>query len=218
MPLTSQAMENLKLGAGGSYSLSRDAIAHRIYDVRPFTAGAVDHTYFQQPIGAPFMGGIKTINETNLLDTGKLPNGQTFLAQRFGVALVAIVDDSMAQAITPDVIECFHNILSSSVFEIRLAGREFDFQIHGRNMVPMPISGYGALANAVRVGDMIASGWAKLDPTPIFIDQLVSFAVVQRIQNAVAAIQTVLTNSATVLSTYYVTMMVCLDGFLTRAK
>jgi hypothetical protein len=215
--LTAKALEYLKLGTGGSYSLARDAISHRIFDQRAFVAAtASDYTFFQQGVGSSWVGGTaKTVNETNLYDNGKLPNGQNFLANRIGIALIA-PDVSGANAMTCATV--FKNIMESSIFEIRLAGREYDFQIHGRQFLPQPIFTLAASTGNGRVGDMIASGWWKLDPTPIFIDQLVSFSVFQRLGNPIAAVQTILESSATQLATYNATMMVCLDGFLTRAK
>lgn len=214
--LTKQALDNLKLGTGGSYSLARDAINHRLWDVRTFATPAVDYTFFSQPVSAALgaTGFNKTINETNLYDTGKLPNGQTFLVERFGVA--CIVTNASYQ---PDMVPHFYNVLNNSVFEIRLAGREYDFQIHGRNLLPMPAVAAGIPASAAaRVGDMIASGWYKMAPTPIFIDQLVSFSVVQRLGNPITAVKTIIDASAGTLGTYYGVMMIVLDGFLTRAK
>lgn len=213
--LTKQALDNLKLGQGGSYSLARDANNHRLWDVRSFGATASDYTFFSQPVGSTWIGAtLKTKNETNLYDTGKLPNGQTFLVNRFGVA--CIMTNANYQ---PDMVPNFYNILSNSVFEIRLAGREYDFQIHGRNMLPMPVAAAGIPSSAAaRVGDMIASGWYNLNPTPIFIDQLVSFSVTQNLNNPVAAVKTILDTSCNTLSSYYGLIMVVLDGFLTRAK
>jgi hypothetical protein len=216
MPLTQQALDNLKLGAGGSYSLARDAISQRIYDTRPFGAVANDYTYFSQAIGGQWIGGVaKTKNETNLTEPGKLPNGQTFLISRFGVSCIAMTASAGSNIA---YMHDFMDILESSVFEIKLAGREYDFQIHGRNLLPMPIYGSAPTTPNGRVGDMIASGWVKLDPTPIFLDQLVSFSVVQSIINPVAALTTILNNAAAELGVYNCTMMVVLDGFLTRAK
>ena len=215
MPLTQKAMDNIRLGSGGSYSLARDAISHRLWDVRTFGATYSDHTYFSQPVSSQFLGGMKTLTETNLYDTGKLPNGQTFLITRVGIASQMTATGSL----TVDYLQQYQNILTNSVFEIRLAGREYDFQIHGRQFLPTPLAAFAATATTnARVGDMISSGWCKLDPTPIFIDQLVSFSVVQRVQNASATLQATLNASSLVLSTYYMQMMVILDGFLTRAK
>lgn len=214
--LTAKAMEYINLGTGGSYSLARDAIAHRIWDTRSFGSTAQGYTFFSQPVGSAWIGGTaKTVNEVNIYDSGKLPNGQTFLINRFGVALVSI---NASAVTTMSQLESFATLLSSSVFEIKLQGRDFDFQCHGRNLLPMPLYGSDSSGTNGRVGDFITSGWMKLDPTPIFLDQLVGFQVNHRLQNPVPALQTILDTAASDLSTYYGQMMVILDGFLTRAK
>lgn len=217
--LTKQAVEYIKLGSGGSYSLSRDAIKHRIWDTRQFGATASDTTFFQQPNGATWRnGGNKSTNETNLFDSGKLPNGQTFLVNRFSVGLIVPVAADATNV--AELGRAFNNLLQSSVFEIIIQGRAFDFQIHGSELLPRPISLYGQLAtnNEVRIGDMLASGWAKLDPAPIFVDTLVSFQVNHRLNNPDPNVKTLLDADATLLDGVYGSMICTLEGFLTRAK
>lgn len=217
--LTKQAVEYIKLGSGGSYSLSRDAIKHRIWDTRQFGATASDTTFFQQPNGATWRnGGNKSTNETNLFDAGKLPNGQTFLINRFSVGLIVPV--AAAATNVSEIGRAFNNLLQSSYFEIIIQGRAFDFQIHGSELLPRPISLYGQLAtnSEVRIGDMLASGWAKLDPAPIFVDTLVSFQVNHRLNNPDPNVKTLLDADATLLDGLYGSMICTLEGFLTRAK
>lgn len=228
--LTKAALEYLKLGTGGSYSLARDAIAHRIWDTRSFSSTAQSYTFFSQPVGAPWVGGTaKTLNETNLYTTASLPNGQTFLANRIGLAAIAqpYNPGGVANfAVDAIVASDMKAIIQNSVIEIRLAGREYDFQAHGRQLLTMPISSMndGLISSSVspgpqnRIGDYIASGWIKLDPTPIFIDQVVTFQVVQRLDNPIPAIKTMLDGISGRLSMYNASLMVILDGFLTRAK
>jgi hypothetical protein len=229
MAITKTARNMIGLGAGGSYSTARDAIKHTIWDTRYFPASPSDNTYFSQPVGAAWRVGTKTKNETNLLDSGKLPNGQTFLITRIGVALISAYDVGLTSASTWTnaalIAQAYVNIMQSSVFEIRIAGREFDFQLHGRQFLPsLCINGYnaGTAGSVVRVGDSVVSGWVKLDPSPIFLDELVSFNVTQLCSNPdttnIQATGKPLTNSFLWLSTYYCTMQVSLEGFLTRAK
>lgn len=215
--LTRGAMENIKLGAGGSYSLSRDAISHRIWDSRPFGTTISDHTYFAQPVGAPWIVNNKTTNETNVYDSGKLPNGQTFLINKFAVAC-RFLSAATPDAATASAMTAYQAIIENSVFEITLQGRAFDFQLHGRQLLATPLAATYAVANTGRLGDMITSGWVRLDPTPIFLDQLVSFAVKQTVSNPVPGLVTILNAASTYLNGYYANMMVILDGFLTRAK
>lgn len=217
--LTKQAVEYIKLGSGGSYSLSRDAIKHRLWDTRSFAATATDHVFFQQPVGSPWRVGNKTTNETNLFDSGKLPNGQTFLVNRFSVSLIAPIATTLTTG--SNLARAFNNLLQSSYFEIIIQGRAFDYQIHGSELLPRPMSVYSdtaATVNAHKVGDMLASGWSKLDPAPIFIDTLVSFQVNHRVGNPVPSVKTILDTDSNLLYGVYATMICTLEGFLTRAK
>lgn len=227
--LTQKALEYLKLGTGGSYSLARDAIAHRLWDTRSFASTAQSYTYFSQPIATPWLGGsFKSLNETNMNNTASLPNGQTFLCNRIGVAVISPAQAAQGQCNSDQHISAAaKEILSSSVFEIILAGRSFDFQAHGRQFLSMPLSaiadagaasGFPFSGTYSRIGDYIASGWIKLDPTPIFIDQLVSFQVNQQLNNPVPTIKASLDAACLTMSNYNATMMIILDGFLTRAK
>lgn len=218
--LTKQAVEYIKLGSGGSYSLSRDAIKHRLWDTRQFGATASDFVFFQQPNGSTWTAGTtKSGNETNIFDSGKLPNGQTFLINRMSVGL--IVPMAVTDVNAAEYARSFNNLLQSSYFEIIIQGRAFDFQIHGSEFLPRPMSLQGvttATVNSARYGDMLASGWAKLDPAPIFVDTLVSFQVNMRLNNPQAAVKTLLDADATKLDGVYGSMVCTLEGFLTRAK
>jgi len=230
MAITKTAKNMIQLGAGGSYSNARDAIKHQIWDTRYFSATPSDTTFFAQPIGSQWRVGSKTKNETNLQDSGKLPNGQTFLVTRLGVALISAYDvtSGTSAPATPNaalIAQAYVNVMQSSIFEIRIAGREYDFQIHGRQFLPgLCINGYnsGTAGSVVRVGDTIVNGWVKLEPSPIFLDELVSFNVAQIVTNAdttnILATNKVLNNSFLWLNTYACTMQVTLEGFLTRAK
>ena len=232
MALTKTARNMIQLGAGGSYSNARDGIKHQIWDTRYFNTTPSDNTFFAQPIGAGWRVGFKTKNETNLQDSGKLPNGQTFLITRIGVALISAYDvgSTCTQSAAPVanaslVAQAYVNIMQSSIFEIRIAGREYDFQIHGRQFLPgLCINGYnaGTAGSVARVGDTIVNGWVKLEPSPIFLDELVSFNVAHLFLNPdttnLVLANKPLNNSFLWLSTFFCTMQVTLEGFLTRAK
>jgi hypothetical protein len=217
--LTKQAVEYIKLGSGGSYSLSRDAIKHRLWDTRQFGTTASDTVFFQQPNGAPWRVGNKSTNETNIFDSGKLPNGQTFLVNRMSVGLIVPIATTLTTA--PDLARAFINLLQSSYFEIIIQGRAFDYQIHGSELLPRPMSlssDTAATVNSALVGNMLASGWSKLDPAPIFIDTLVSFSVNHRLGNPDTRVKTLLDADAALLDGVYASMICTLEGFLTRAK
>lgn len=218
--LTKQAVEYIKLGSGGSYSLSRDAIKHRLWDTRQFGQTASDTVFFQTPNGATWRNNSnKSTNETNIFDSGKLPNGQTFLINRMSVGL--IVPTEIGDTNTSELARAFNNLLQSSYFEIVIQGRAFDYQIHGSELLPRPMSLFGigaATFSSDRIGDMLASGWTKLDPAPIFVDTLVSFSVNHRLGNPDARVKTFLDADAKLLDDVYASMICTLEGFLTRAK
>jgi hypothetical protein len=229
MALTKTASNMIRLGAGGTYSNARDAIRHQIWDTRVFSAAPSDNTYFSQPIGAPWRGsGTKSKVETNLTDSGKLPNGQTILVTRMSVALLSQYEmGSTGNTTFPNasiIAQAYVNVMQNSVFEIRVAGREFDFQVHGRQFLPsLCINGSNAATlSSSRHGDTIVSGWIKLEPSPIFLDELVSFQVNQMVTNGdvtnINAASKPLYNSCAWLAANYCTMNVTLEGFLTRAK
>lgn len=209
----------LGLARGGTYSTARDALKHRVYDTRFFAAVAGDATMFLQPIGAPWRAGNKTLTETNMRSAGQLPNGQVLLVTRMGVQMISFFDATAAA--NPEVLaQCFIDVMHSSVFEIKIEGREFDYQIHGSEFIPaLAVTGNtGAVNITHRVGDFWATGWSKLDPTPIIIDQLISFSVIHRLGNPDPAIVTVLNNATTALLAANSVMQVTLEGLLTRAK
>jgi hypothetical protein len=229
MSITKTAANMIRMGAGGTYSNARDAIRHQIWDTRMIGTSPSDNTYFSQPIGAPWAStGTKTKIETNLTDSGKLPNGQTILVTRISVALMSHYDmGSTGNATFPNapiLAQAYVNVMQSSVFEIRVAGREFDFQVHGRQFLPsLCVNGsMAATLGAARNGDTVVSGWIKLDPSPIFLDELVSFQVNQIVTNGDIANVNFsgksLFNSCAWLAANFCTMQVCLEGFLTRAK
>lgn len=228
MAITKTARNMIQLGAGGSYSTARDAIRHQIWDTRYFGTSPSDTTFFAQPMGASWRVGSKTKNETNLMDSGKFPNGQTFIITRMSVALISAYDvgNSVDGTVFPNasiIAQAYVNIMQSSIFEIRVAGREYDYQIHGRQFLPaLCINGASTEFNQSRNGDTIVSGWTKLDPSPIFLDELVSFNVTQLVMNAdttnIVGAGNPLNNSFLWLNAVHATLQVTLEGMLTRAK
>lgn len=217
--LTPSALRDIALGRGGTYGLSRDVIKHQIWDTRYFTAATVDSsTFFSQQRGAPWRNSSsKSVNETNMLDNGRLPAGQTFLIKRIGVRFISAQGTAATNAAR--IIQAFYNVMQSSYFELKIAGRDFDLQVHGTQFLPtVPVVGALATNNVVRVGDSIASGWYSLDYIPIFLNELVSFSVEQRFGNPDANVLSVLTQDASLLAADYVSMQLVLEGVLTRAK
>jgi hypothetical protein len=234
MAPNSDAKSLITQAQSGSYSTTQDCLHHSVWDTRWFGPTPSDNTFFTQPIGASWAVpncavGSKTKNETNLGDTGKLPQGQNFLVQRVGVALISSYDvlntgASSGWADPVLIAQAFYNILQASVFDIVIAGKAFDAEIHGRQFLPcLALNGHttsnSGRSNSTRNGDSLASGWVKLDPTPVTLSNLVSFSVTMSSQvgNATVAAAAI-TNSYAYLSTSLCTMMVTLEGFLTRMK
>jgi len=216
--LTNAAIEAIALGKGGSYSLSRDVIKHYLYDTALWGTTAIDTTFFTTQIGTAYGAGTKSVNETNMLDSGKLPNGQTFLIQKIGLSFLSVLAPATTDA--EDVVQAYYNIIQHTTVEIRIAGREYDFQCPASEFVPSVCAtgNTGAVNIATRSGDMFASGKVTLGITPIFVDQLVTFSVVLRIGSGLPAIQTILDAGATLLNGDSAEVQVKLEGVLTRAK
>lgn len=217
MSLTAAALADIALGKGGTYSLSRDVIKHSVFDTRYFAATISDNTFFSQPLGATWRVGSKSQIETNLSDSGKLPNGQTFLIKKFCISAISFLTPANTTAVT--LAQSFVNVLHSSLFEIKIAGRDFDFQIPGAAFLPsLAIHGANQTNSPVRVGDQIASGAISLDSTPIFLDQMINFSVKHSLSNPDTNIQTILNASTALLYASNSVLQVRLEGVLTRAK
>jgi len=216
MPISAQASQDLHMGTGGSYSASRDVIKHWIWDTRFFGTVISDNVYFSQPINSTWGAiGPKTKNETNFSDSGKLPNGQTILLKKIRVACISFCGTSATNGAV--LAQVYTNILQSSIFEIKIPGREFDLQIQGSAFTPA-MSIDSVSTNAQRKGDYIASGVINFQDSPIFVDQLVGITVLQTITNADAAVLTVLNAGCGILAGANCKMQVMLEGTLTRAK
>lgn len=217
--ITKQAAQDLQLGKNGSYSNEGNVLQHVVYDNMNFAATTLrqETTFFSVPIGGAYMGGQKTVTETNLREVGKLPNGQTFLIKEISFALIPGIVGADTDVNT--VLAAYYNIMQNSVFEIKIAGREYDFQTPGSVFLnPVQVSGLNSAANgAVPGGDFISTGWVKLNSTPIPVGQLVSFNVIQRSQSGVAAIAAILNTASDALNTQNAQIQCRLRGILTRA-
>lgn len=216
--ITKGAKNDILLGASGSYSTARDILKHRVWDTYPFAATIGNHVFFSQPQGSQWKaaGQAKRLNETNVTTAGQLPNGQTFLVKRIGVSLISPLAQNQSEVET--LVQSYYNIMQSSVFDIQIAGRSYDYQIHGREFLPAVAVCEVGTANVNRVGDFITGGWSSLDNTPIFIDQLVNFNVNLTLNNADANVVTILNAGCADLLAAYCAMQVTLEGTLTRAK
>lgn len=214
--LTQNAASDIRASEMGTYGKSRDVLKHQLWDSRYFGTTITNATYFVQQVGAPWNVGVKTINETNMSDSGKLPNGQRMVIKRMGLGLILPIAPDTALA--GQLVQSFINIVQCSVFTIKIEGREFDFQIHGRQFLPaVNVVGISTAATVRAAGDYLNNGWADLHPTPITLDYLVGFKVLQEVTPD-ANNTTRITADFAALNGVYASMQVTLEGTLTRAK
>lgn len=220
--IDSGVMADLKRVKAGSYSqVSGDVLDHVLYDTLQFAATTVRPTssFFTTPIGGTYGTGTKSKNETNMTDPGKLPAGQGFLIKEIGFAFPELAGIAVANAV--DLIQAFTNIVQNSIFEIRIAGREFDLQFPGTMLMPAMMNRATGTVSAtlasIPVGDYLASGWMKL-AAPIILGELVSFSVVQITGSATAAVTTLLNTASNTLNTAGSVLQMKLRGTLVRSK
>ena len=217
--ISRDAANALQLGKNGSYSNEGNVLQHVLYDNMDFQDATVraETTFFSIPIGGAYMGVNKTLIETNMREVGKLPNGQTFLIKEIGFALIPILVGADADVNT--INSAYINIMQNSTFEIKVAGREYDWQGPGTVFLnPMQSAALNSAANgAPQQGAYISTGWIKLSSTPIPIGQMVTFSVIMRTGAAVAANLAILNTASDVLDTQEAQMQCRLRGILTRA-
>lgn len=185
---TYDMLEQLK---SGSYGKSGDLLFHTLYDQVTVQAGTVlTQEFFTTPIGQIVGGVPKSIALTNLRDTGKLPAGNAFIANK--IRLGFFNGAATAANITTQ-INNFYTALSKCNVEIRIVGREFDFQCQGNLFLPNVANTAltGAADGYVRVGDYLSAGSVKL-LTPVIISELVSFKVVMNFDSTAATALTAL--------------------------
>jgi hypothetical protein len=217
------AARDLALMSRGSYGSSGDVQDHILFDTIPFAATTVRPTtsFFTTPQGGAYTSTTtKGIQETNMTDPGKLPAGQSFLMKEISFSALTLINATDVDAMI--VSQALANIMFASVIEIRIAGREFDFQVPGSVFYPS-WANYGratmvdATDRSFSLGSTVASGWIKLG-TPIPLGEMVSFSIVQRTASAVAANQTIINTASDVLATQVAGLQCRLKGTLTRSK
>ena len=220
--ITEQALNDIMMGKDGTYSpTERDVLRHQIWDSRYFSATPTNAQFFVQPVGSTWRVGFKTTNETNLAQSGQLPAGQTMLVKKVSVRCISF--DALANTAPEDTAQAFYNVLHSSVFELKVASREYEQQWHGSQFLPaVAISGSSTVNNHIRVGDLIGTGVLNLEPTPVFLGSQVSFSVNHTLQNPdttnIQASGKPLTESCALLAGLFSVMQIVLEGTLTRAK
>jgi hypothetical protein len=206
----------------GSYGKSGDVQDHTLFDQLLFqnTTVATNRTFFTTPIGGAYGAGVKTFIETNMQDPGKLPNSQSFLIKQVSLAFVPMF--VQADVDGASILSSVINIIQASLFEIKIAGREFDMQKPGSEFLPgffaaVRSTMVDATDRPIRVGDVIQSGWLKLE-TPIPLGEMVSFNVTQRTGSAIAALVTILDTASDLLEAQNAALQFRLRGTLTRSK
>lgn len=218
--ITKKLADILALGVNGSYSNEGNALQHTLYDTvqAPAAIGA-NINYYTQPIGAAYANGNKTIVETNLSDPGKLPNGQTFVGVSFSVAMKANAASAAAATneLANDVLSGWYSWIQNSVFEVVIAGREYEYQVHGTELMPAVAFAGAATAASIHVGDYWTSGWVKFNATPIVIGQLVTFSVRQIMGNQITAGLTAINTAMALLNGQDAEAQVRMRGYLTRS-
>lgn len=216
------AARDLALMSRGSYGNSGDVQDHTLYDQLLFQATTMRQvtTFFTTPIGGAYGAGVKSINETNMQDPGKLPNSQSFLIKQISLAFIPMFVGTDVDGTT--IMSAVTNIIQASTFEVRIAGREFDMQKPGTEFLPgfyahVRATIVDATDRIMRSGDVIQSGWLKFE-TPIPLGELVSFNVTQRSGSAIAALVALLNTASDGLATQNAALQVRLRGTLTRSK
>lgn len=215
--LTQKASNALKLGKNGSYSNEGVVQQHTLYD-SSFTAATLRATtsFFTVP-----QGGAKTQTETNLSDSGKLPNGQSFLIEKIGFALKAnVVGDAVLTNVNA-ILSAYFNIMQNSIFEIQIASRDFELQIPGSMFLsPIPVAGNSTMLAAtdrlVNQGEIMSGGWYKLGVTPISIGNLVSFKVIMHSGSGNGTLAAILNTASGLLLTQLAQIECRLGGILTK--
>lgn len=212
--ITKIVAQDLALGKNGSYGPDGNVLQDSLWDQLPYQDATIraTTTFFSVP-----QGTTKGLTETNLTDPSKLPNGQTFLVKASCIGLIANVVGADIDVNT--ILAAHYNIMENSVFEIKIAGREFEMRKPGKEFLPaIAISGLASAANAApSQAYFIANGKIKLNATPIPLGQLVTFQFLQRSASAIAAVQAIINTASDVLNTQDAQLHTRFEGILTRA-
>jgi hypothetical protein len=213
--------DDLAMMGKGSYGNSADILSHHLYDtiVFPTTFPNNGLVFFQKQIGGQYgIAGAssKQIFETNMLDSGKLPSKQNFIAKRIRMDLISFIEDGVYDIM--EVVTAFKVLLRSSVWEVHVAGREFDWQAPG-TVFGTSIQEFNQTANATyspaRIGDYNHHCWVGI-PAPIVLEEQISFDVTVKFGASESG--TIITDAATILATQKAAMRVTFGGTLVRSK
>lgn len=196
------------LAKGGSYEAgSEDVQGHTLYDTLPIVAAATSSQYifYSTP-----MSSTKTLQQTNMSDSGKLPAGQAFYAKAIAIHPIFNLD-----AATDADVGSFYKVLENCNFRLIVTGRQFDWEAPGCDFMPTVAQvGLSTAAINSRVGDYTHPNWLSFQPG-IPIGELVSFSVTMTVDTNATGVSTALTALAATLVT---SLRIKIKGTLLRAK
>lgn len=173
-----QTAHALGLARAGTYQGPSDVQDHYLWDTLPFPATAQEMKFFVTP-----QGGNKSFAQTNMIDSGKMPTGQSFVCFAVRPMLVlhaaanALPNDPLVS--TP-VINDFFRVMENSAVQIQFQNNSYQLQAPGSNWLNNVNFASAATdaSNTVygRVGDYNHKNWLPLH-TPIIIGELVAFSL-----------------------------------------
>lgn len=216
-----EVMADLQLASRGSYDRNAmDIQDHVLFDNNPFQTGTArpETNFFQQPVGSPYMGGSKTLTETNMELQGQIPNSQYFLVEEISFALVSSHEEVGTNQAVDVTVRDYARLIRSSNIRLVLAGRSYDLEVPGTVFVP-PVfeNGVNGAANPQRAGEHTASGWMKLK-LPIVIEGGAAFNVKMLTRAASATVEAALNEASDDLASFNAQLQCRLKGTLIRYK
>ena len=222
--ISNEALEMVKAMQGGAYSpTAKEVKSWVLWDTRYFNSTINNATLFSVAQGGGWRGNtIKSKNETNLEDPGRLPSGQMMIMTHFATML--IVPQLSTATDTAALARSFTNLLCSSVFEFTIRNKAFEFQVHGSELLPRPIFLPGLQDNdtdandVFQVGRSVTFGWLNLDPVPIPVGDTEGFTISHEIQNPDTTVDAILDADSAALSTANATMQFLLKGVTVHSK
>lgn len=228
-----QAVNDMAQMAGGTYGKGGDVLDHYLWDTEGFvtTTARPETRFFNKGIGGSYgytAGASKTLTETNMVDTGKLAAGQSFLVKAISIGFNAnleTVQNTAANQQAADILTAWQTMLRGSTFEFRFANQDFAWQAPGDIFLPsISVNSASSFLNtqataqvaAVQGGMFQHMNWIAMK-TPLVIGELVSFSLTMKTGTGDLAASQV-GDATTQLTTSKCLMKIMLKGTLTRSK
>jgi hypothetical protein len=227
------AVNDMAQLAGGTYGKGGDVLDHYLWDTEAFSNTTVraETRFFNKGYGANYgytSGATKTLTETNMVDTGKLSAGQSFLVKAISLGFHTNLEDDqslVANQIASKIMTAWSTMLRASVFEFRFANQDFAWQAPGHIFLPsvsISANQTSAMVDAtsrpvgVQVGDFNHYNWISIK-TPLVIGELVGFSLLMKSGTGdIAACQ--VGDATSDLFAAKSLMSVIMKGTLTRSK